>query len=155
MRLNPEIEGFESQNIEVDFGMWTGSKLLVNGQPAPKGSKRGEMLLTKDDGQQVAAAWKPQMLGLDVPQLSVEGRNIQMVEPLKWYQAVWGGLPVLLVFAGGLLGALAGVIAFTINAGVFRMKMNEVLKYAATGAISAAAGLVYFVLALLVSSMVG
>ena len=114
------IEGFEGQKIEVDSNMWTGSKLLVNGDPAPKGSKRGEMLLQRNDGQQVIATWKSQAFGFDVPQLVVDGKPISLVAPLQWYQWVWGGWPILLLFLGGALGAVAGLIGLSFNVRIFR-----------------------------------
>ena len=146
-----KIEGFEYQNIEAKVSFWSGPKLLVNGEPAPKGSKRGEMVLQRNDGKQVTARWKPQFLGLDVPQLVVGEKAIRLVEPLKWYQWIWGGWPVLLLFAGGALGAMAGMIAVAINARVFRAEMNDVLKYLVSGAVSILAVTAYFIAALIFS----
>ena len=148
------IEGFEGQKIEVNVSFWTGPKLLVNGAPAPKGSKRGEMLLQRNDGRQVVAGWKPQVLGFDIPQLVVDGNVVELVKPLQWYQWVWGGLPLLLVFTGGALGAAAGIVAFSINARLFRANLNELLKYLATGAVSVAAVIVYFIAALIFTLLI-
>ena len=86
MRYQTNIEGFEGQNKQVNLRFWSGPQLLVNGETAQKGDKRGEMLLQRNDGKQVTAAWKPQFLGLDIPQLAVDGKTIRFVEPLKWYQ---------------------------------------------------------------------
>jgi hypothetical protein len=132
MSYKANIDGFEGQNIEAAVGFWSGPKLLVNGEPAQKGSKRGEMILQRNDGKQVIATWKQQILGLDIPQLIVDGKTTNLVEPLKWYQLVWGGLPALLVFMGGALGALAGIIGFSINTKIFRTEMHDVLKYLAS-----------------------
>ena len=154
MSYPAKIEGFEYQNIEVQTGFWTGPRLLVNGEPAPKGSKRGEMILRRDDGRQVNASWKPQFLGLDVPQLVVDGRTVQLVEPLKWYQWVWGGWPIVLLFVGGALGAIAGMLGAVINARVFRAEISEILKYVVTGVVSILAVLVYFVAAISLSLMI-
>ena len=89
------IEGFEGQTLEMKpSGMWAGPQLLVNGQPAPKGPKRGQMLLRRTDGSEAVATWKPQFMGLDVPRLDVDGKQINVVEPLKWYAWVWSGLPI-------------------------------------------------------------
>lgn len=151
MGYTANIEGFEGQRIEVNVGFWSGPKLLVNGEPAPKGQKRGEMVLQRNDGRQVIASWKPQILGFDVPQLVVDGKAVNLVEPLKWYQWVWGGWPVILVFVGGALGAVAGVLGFSINARVFRTEMSEILKYVITGAVSVLAVVAYFVVALVLS----
>jgi hypothetical protein len=154
MSYPAKIEGFEYQNIEVQTGFWTGPKLLVNGEPAPKGSKRGEMILRRDDGRQVTASWKPQFLGLDVPQLVVDGRTVQLVEPLKWYQWVWGGWPIVLLFVGGAFGAIAGMLGAVINARVFRAEISEILKYVVTGVVSILVVVVYFVAAISLSLMI-
>ena len=159
MSYKVSIEGFEGQDIEVKTSFWLGPKLVVNGVPAPKGSKRGEMLLQRNDGRQVIARWKPQFMGLDVPQLIVDDKVINLVEPLKWYQGIWGGLPIVLVFVfiGGALGALgtiAGIIGFTINTKIFRTGMNSVLKYVITGVVSVLAVVAYFIAAMLFTMLI-
>lgn len=153
MSYKVNLEGFEGQDIEIKTGFWSGPKLLVNGQLAPKGSKRGEMLLQSNAGQQVVARWKPQFMGLDVPQLVANDQVINLVEPLKWYQWVWGGLPIALVFVGGALGAIAGIIGLTINAKVFRAEMNDTLKYVVSGVVSILAVVVYLIAAALFTTL--
>jgi hypothetical protein len=154
MQYPVQIQGFESQSIEVKApGLFSGPKLLVNGQPAPKGPKRNQMALHRDDGAEAVAVWKPRLLGLDVPQIAVDGETIQVVEPLPWYQWLWSALPVLLVFAGGAIGAFAGVLALFVNIKLFRSSLNGVVKYLATAAASFAAVLVYFVLATMISAV--
>jgi hypothetical protein len=155
MNYSVNLEGFEGQNIEVKISAWKGPKLLVRGEPAQKGKKRGEMILQRNDGKQVIATWKPQFMGLDVPQLVIDGRTISLMEPLKWYQWVWSGLPILLLFVGGAIGALIGIISFSINAKVFRMKFNGIMKYVVSGIISILAVVLYFVLATIFVMLVG
>jgi hypothetical protein len=145
------LEGFEGQKIEVQVSFWTGPKLLVNGMPAPKGAKAGEMLLQRNDGRQVAAAWKMQLFGLDVPQLVVDGKTIQFVGPLKWYQWIWGGWPIALLFLGGALGAVAGMLAFWANTKIFRSEMTPALKYLVTGVVSVGMVGLYLVMATILS----
>jgi hypothetical protein len=154
MNYSTKINGFEGQNIEVKVSFWSGPKLLINGEPAQKGTKRGEMFIQRNDGKQVTASWKPQLFGLDVPQLVVDGNIVNLVEPLKWYQWVWGSWPILLLFIGGALGALAGLISVTINAKVFRTEMNDVLKYLVSGVVSVLTVIAYFITAIIVSSLI-
>jgi hypothetical protein len=151
MSYSTGIEGFEGQNVEVKTSFWTGPKLLINSAPAPKGKKRGEMLLQRNDGRQVSAVWRQQFMGFDVPQLIVDGKVINIVEPLPWYQWLWVSLPILLVFMGGIPGTIIGIIAFTINAKTFRTELNDILKYLATGAVSILAAIIYFIVALLIT----
>jgi len=154
MSYKVSIEGFEGQDIEVKTSFWSGPKLVVNGVPAPEGNKRGEMLLQRNDGRQIIARWKPQFIGLDVPQLIVDEKVINLAEPLKWYQWIWGGLPIALVFIGGALGAITGIIGFTINTKIFRTGMNSVLKYVITGVVSVLAVVAYFIAAMLFTMLI-
>jgi hypothetical protein len=156
MTTQIELEGFEGQMIEVKPpGFLSAAKLLLNGQNAPKGPKRGQMLLHKNDGTEVIASWQPSMMGLDMPKLVVDGDVIEIVKPLEWYEMVWGALPILLVFLGGLLGAVAGIIGFSINTKVFRSELNTAVKFLITGAVSLGAGIVYLVLVTLLTLMIG
>ena len=69
MKYAVNLQGFEGQTIELQTqGMLSGPKLLVNGKPASKGEKRGEMLLRRNDGKEVVA--KFQTAFLDVPKFS-------------------------------------------------------------------------------------
>lgn len=153
MGYSVNLEGFEGQSIVVEPpGLITNVQLLVNGQPAPKGKKRGEMLLRRNDGKDVVASWKYNFL--DVPNLIVDGKTITVVPPLKWYEWAWNGLPILLVTFGGALGGLIGAIVFGFNLKIFRSSGNPLAKYALTGAISAGAFIVYFILAVLISAAI-
>ncbi len=148
------LEGFEGQKIEVKVSFWTGPKLYINGVLAPKGLRRGEMVLQRNDGRPVYAAWRPQFLGLDVPQLVVDGKVISLAPPLKWYQWVWSALPVLLVFWGGLMGGIFGIIAFSINTSIFRSTRSDAYKYILAGVVSILATLIYLVLATIISILI-
>lgn len=149
------LKGFEGQSIEVvPPGTFSSAKLLVNGQPAAKGPKRGQLLLHRNDGTEVIASWKPSMMGFDMPKLVVGDEVVEVVKPLAWYEMVWGGLPILLLFIGGLFGAVAGIIAFSINTKIFRTEMNTAVKYLLSGAISAGAVIIYLILAVLFTLVV-
>jgi hypothetical protein len=139
------LEGFEGQTIEVQSGGFIqGAKLLINGEPAPKGPKRNTMLLRRNNGQELVAAWKPQLF--DVPQLVVEGKTIALVKPLQWYEWLLCLLPVLLVFAGGALGAVCGLVAFYINTQLFRSNQGQPVKILGALLVAVAATIVYLVL---------
>jgi hypothetical protein len=143
------IPGFEGQSLVVKPpGAFSAVQLLVNGQPAQQGAKRGEMLLRANDGREVLAKWKPSFL--DLPALDVGGQTVRYVEALKWYQYVWSGLPILMIFAGGVLGAVFGIGGFMLNTRVFRSNLSKPLQYAAVFGISAVVFAIYLVLALLI-----
>lgn len=156
MEYPVQIEGFEGQSIEIKSpGFFSGPKLLIDGQPAPKGPKRNQMLLRQSDGTEKVASWQPRFLGLDVPDLVVDGQTISVVDSLKWYEWVWCVLPLALIFVGGLIGAFVGFAGFFINSKLFRSSMNGAAKYLAGGAVSLAALITYVILALMVTSAIG
>lgn len=151
-----KLEGFEGQRLELQpAGVFAGPKLLVNGHPAAQGPKRGQMALRRNDGREVVAAWKPQFLGLDVPQLVVDGRSVRVVEPLPWYVWLWSALPILLVFLGGALGALAGFIGFAINTKLFRSSWPVAAKFGLTAVVSLVTVVIYFGVATLIYIAIG
>jgi hypothetical protein len=87
MTYQVNLRGFEGHKIEVQQrGVFSGHKLLIDGQPAPKGPKRGQMTMRRNDGAEVLVVWKPAVLGLDVPQLQVGDETIKLVQALQWYE---------------------------------------------------------------------
>jgi hypothetical protein len=156
MKYPVSIEGFEASQIAVETpGFFASAKLLVNGQPAPKGSKRGQYLLHRNDGAEVTAKLKNIFLD-PVPQVVINDQQvIKVVEPLKWYQWLWAALPIVLVFIGGALGAVLGLIATSFNTRIFRSDMNVFAQFVIVAVISIAAVVAYFMVALLISGIVG
>ena len=151
-----KLDGFEGQTLEVQPpGVLSGPKLLVNGQPAPAGPKRGQMALRRNDGREVLVRWRPQILGMDVPQLYVDGYVVNVVPPLPMYVWLWSALPVLLVLIGGALGAVAGFIAFAINTRIFRTSLPGLGKYSLSLLVSLLSVVVYLAVATLLYSAAG
>jgi len=119
------LEGFERQVIEVQSaGLMSNRKLLVNGEPAPKGPKRGQMRLTRDDGREVIARWKFS-LGGDV--LEVDGETIQVSEPYRWWEWMLLALPAGLA-AAGIMGWLFAAIPMAIGGALFRSERSPKQK---------------------------
>jgi len=145
MKYIVNLDGFEGQKIEVQpAGFLGGAKLLVNEAEARKGEKRGEMILTRNDGSEVVAAWRNNFL--DVPNLMVEGKLIHVAKPLAWYEWVWNAWPIVLLFGGGALGGLFGALAVVTNLAVFRSQQNTLPRYLLTGTISILAVAAYLIL---------
>ena len=155
MKYRVEIPGFESQEVLVEqAGFFKGAKVYLNGQQAEKGSKWGSLGLTRDDGTQVDARMVNNMVD-PIPSIMVDGEKYHPTEPLSWLQYIWAGWPVILLFVGGFLGALVGIIAGLINGRIFRMELSTPLKYIITGVIAVGGVGVYFVLAMIVTILVG
>jgi hypothetical protein len=71
--------------------------------------------------------------------------TIQVVPALQWYQYIWMGLPIVLLFMGGAVGGFCGGLAAVTSSRIFRSERAEATKYALTGLISLAAFFSYFV----------
>lgn len=130
MQYSVPLQGVEVSQVKVELpGLFSGAKLVVNGMPAPKAAKRGEYIIHRDDGSQMTARLKNKFLD-PVPDVVINGETIKIVDPLKWYQWIWAGLPILLIFVGGLLGAGLGLVATSINTRIFRSDTIGVGQYA-------------------------
>ena len=72
----------------------------------------------------------------------------------QWYEHLWLGLPIALVAVGGAIGGACGGAAWALNCSVFSKTQHPVLRYVWTGLISAAAVIVYLILATLIMSLI-
>jgi hypothetical protein len=146
MKYPVDLEGFEGRTIEVQYSFLRGAKLLVDGEPAPKGQYSGTFVLSRNDGRELLAAWKPRFP--DVPQLVVAGKVINVVRPLMIYEWVWCGLPLPLVFLPDFLtGLLVGMLGLWANIQVFRTGLRTLAKYgAALGVTLLSAGFYYLLM---------
>jgi hypothetical protein len=143
------IPGFEGRKIELrPAGAFTGVKLFVDGEQV-KG-KWGKFSLRRNDGTEAQAQLRSNIVD-PIPQLVVDGKVYASVKPLAWYEMVWSGLPILLLFVGGALGAFCGLVAAYSNSRIFRTGMHPALKYLVTGAISVAALVIWLIAAVLVN----
>ncbi len=149
MQIPVNARGFENRGLMVDTGnFWSSPVLMIDNMPAPKGAKRGQYLLRRNDGVEATAYWSKTNFLDSVPQIVIDGETFTLAEPLKWYHWVWMGLPVMLVFVGGALGAFIGLMAVALNSRVFRSEQRGILKYVFTGIVSAVAIGIYAVAAI-------
>jgi hypothetical protein len=152
MQYSISTDGFEGQDLKVEYYFWSKPILLINGEPAHSGSSENEMILHRTDGKQVSASWKPLFMKWDAPQLILDGKVIIWTKPLKWYEFLWCSMSFFL----GLLmvaGFITGIFGFPINIKIFRTQPNNFLKYFTTGIISVFFSILIpiFLFALLVS----
>lgn len=157
VRYPVAASGFRRRTVEIETsGFFTGANLLQDGERAPKGPKRGTYLLTRDDGTSAVARLKTSAFMVDpVPAMEIDGQRFHAVRPLRWYEMVWIGLPVLLIFVGGALGAVVGAVAASASATVFRSDRPAAVRYGLTGGLSILSVIVYIVLASVFLSLIG
>ena len=148
MRYQIILKGFEGRTIEVQPpGLLSGAQLLLDGEPAPRGANRGEMLLRRNDGKDVVVKFKG--FFLDVPNLVVDGEVIQVVQPLKWYQWVWICLPLLIMIRGGIISPFIAFMAIALNLSLFRKGESSLVKFGLTGLVSVSALALFLALSFL------
>ena len=148
MLQNVDVPGFEGRQVAVQpAGMFSSSKLFLDGQPAPAGRQRGQYLLRRNDGRDVVASFKGGFPD-PTPVLVVDGQTLRLAEPLAWYEWVWAGFPLLLILVGGAIGGGLGAGAMTLNAHIFRSGLNGIVKYALSALVSLACITVWLLIAL-------
>jgi hypothetical protein len=148
------LEGLSGHKVEVELqGAFHAPRILVDGQPAAKGSKRGQYMLPGTDGHESAVELKTSFLD-PVPHVLWAGKKITLADALKWYQWIWCAFPVLLLFVGGAIGGALGGLGVTLNVRIMRSDMSGVLRYAITALISVAALGIYLVVAVLFLSAI-
>jgi hypothetical protein len=153
MKFIVPIEGMQKGKVTVVLeGIFSNPRLMVDNMPAAPGTKKGEFIIPKNDGKEITANFKNRFMDA-VPNIVVDGKEIILVEPLKWYQWIWAGLPVLLVFGGGAIGGAVGFIAASISARIFRSDVNIAGQYAIVALVSAGTLAVYFILAYVFTAM--
>ena len=85
----------------------------------------------------------------------VKAQTIELARPLAWYEYLWMAIPIALVFVGGGLGALFGLVAVYSSARIFRSDRGTAAKYGLSALISLGAALAFFVAALVVQLLIG
>ena len=146
MEFPLSVPGFEGRNLTVKAaGLFSGPKIFIDGEPAGKGPKAGQLVLRRNDGSQAIARLRNNIID-PVPTITIDEKPVKVAEPLKWYEWLWAGLPVVLVFVGGLLGGLCGGVAAYANGHILRSGLNGVVKFLVTGAISFVAVVIYLIL---------
>jgi hypothetical protein len=137
--------GFEGRGLAVRLpGVFSNPKVVLDG--AEVKGERGRFQLRDNRGGMVEAKLKSNFLDA-VPRVEIGARVLELAPPLPWYAYVWSALPVVLIFVGGALGGACGALAAFVNARIFRSERGTAAKYAITGAISAAAVVLYVIVA--------
>jgi hypothetical protein len=144
MRIPLEINGV-SGSLEVEPAGWfRPARLFLDGQPAPKGPKRNQYLISQDDG--ISKLLQLKQVFIDpVPQVLLDGELIQLAEPLSVFQWIWSAIPIVLIFLGGAIGGGIGGAAFWINTRIFRSEMSNTEQYILCGLVSGIAFFVYLI----------
>ena len=145
MEIPIKDERFEGQELVVKTaGFFKGPHLLLNGNPL-KG-KRGRYSVRNKADNEISVTLKYNWFD-PIPKVKIEDKEIELARPIKWYEYIWMGLPIILVFLGGVLGAGIGIFATWSSARIFRSDRGICSKYILSAIISIIAVIVFFILA--------
>jgi hypothetical protein len=123
------LKGFGSQKIELEVsGVLGNTRILVNGIPAEKGNRQGEFILYYPDGDRVSLYLQNTFFDI-IPKIQVNGQIIEILPPITWIQYMIAGLGFILIFSGGGIGGLLGMVSFIINIRLLRSIQAPVLRY--------------------------
>ena len=127
-----QIPGFEDHEILLKPTMLAMPKLLFDGKPVKRDKPSKLFALTSNEGLIAKINLRPSFFD-PLPKIWVDDEKLTLAPPLKWYQWVWMGIPlVALTVLGGAIGAFIGLLALTINIKVFRSRLPVILRYMLT-----------------------
>jgi hypothetical protein len=142
---------FEGQILSVETGgFFRGARVLHNGNPVEK--RKGRYLVHTNRGERVLIRLKGNFLD-PIPKVIFGNETIVLARPLTWYEYIWIGFPILLVFAGGAIGGLVGGMATYASARIFRSDRGALTKYGITSLISVVSVVAFVILVLAAQQM--
>jgi Zn-dependent protease len=153
MRIEIKHPAFKAQRLSVETAsIFTGPKLKLNGTVAKRSGR--SYLVISDTGQEVAVKVLYNFLD-PIPKVKIGEETIELAKPLKWYEYMWIGIPMLLVFAGGALGGFVGAGSTVVNGRIFRSDRGALSKYALAAVTTVAGTALFFVIAVAIQIAIG
>ncbi len=156
--FNLNIPGLEDKNLLIRGSYWKGPQLIVDGtliKPAKKKQFNRIRIYNFEDVRGTAKEIIIKTAFLDaIPAVYVDGNRIEFERQLSWYEYVWIGIPVILLFEGGALGMIIGGIATFENSILFRKIRNVFLRYFITAINTAFSFYFFFVIIGLLISLI-
>ncbi|HEY9060805.1 MAG TPA: hypothetical protein VIO64_09935 [Pseudobacteroides sp.] len=143
-----------SPKIELQLASFIqGIKLYVDGKEIKKSADPGKpYLVNMKNGEMKKIFIKVKFFDY-IPSVIVDGKEILIAPKLQTYHYIIGGIPMLIVFLGGAIGAMVGFAGMMINYKIFRSKMNAALKILSVAGITLAVYITYLGLAFLIGNM--
>ena len=121
------LYGYPNDTFEIEHSAMTGKvKITKNGVELKQSTEKGKPFLLIQENGVVEHLYVKGSFPDFAPFLELNGEKIEIVEKLKWYQYAIGGLPMLLIFVGGLIGGGIGGGLSAYNFSVFRGDNTEI-----------------------------
>jgi hypothetical protein len=155
MKYKFQLPDFPNSNFEIESSIWTGkSKLLKDNVQVEQSKEKGRPFLIPIGTGDLIKAFPKHAFPDFVRTLEINGIKHQIVEKLKWFQYVLGGLPILLLFAGGTIGGAIGAFGAFTNFNIFREEGSEASKYIKVIGVVLATYTLYFIIAIIISTLI-
>lgn len=151
------LYGYPNDTFEIEHSAMTGKvKITKNGVELKQSTEKGKPFLLIQENGVVEHLYVKGSFPDFAPFLELNGEKIEIVEKLKWYQYAIGGLPMLLIFVGGLIGGgIGGSFRQPIIFRYFVGDNTEVMKYVKVIGITILGFVVYLVLSGLIVNAIG
>jgi len=125
------LPDFPNDKFEFENNIFSGKATLKqNGILVEQSKEKGKPFLIKRANDEIVKAFpKANIPDISAQSLSINNQKHRMAEKLKWYEYVIGGLPILIIFGGGIIGGMIGGAATVVNYTFFRGEDTTVNKY--------------------------
>jgi hypothetical protein len=147
-----EHDDFQGRNLAISTAGFFKSVCLLENDVKIKG-KRNKFTVNDNQGSPREINLKMNFLD-PIPKIEIDGTIIKLARSLTWYEYLWMGLPIMLIFVGGGLGAMFGFGATYISGRIFRSGRKVTFKYLLSGVVSISAVTAYFVLAVAIQYLI-
>ncbi|MEN5231870.1 hypothetical protein [Sphingobacterium faecium] len=146
------LPDFPDSNFQIEVSFWTGKQTLYKDEVlVERSSEKGKPFLVPDHNGDIVKAYPKATFPDIIPVLEINNLKYNIVEKLKWYQAVLAVMPFTLAFiGGGALGGGIGAVAALLNLQVLRNEKLGKISYLYVVNITIAAYAAYFFLALMI-----
>lgn len=157
MKHRFSLPAFPNSNFQIEVSFWTGKQILYKDEVLVERSVEiGKPFLIPDSNGKIVKAYPKAAFPDIIPVLEINNLKYNIVEKLKWYQAVLAVMPFSIVFiGGGALGGGIGAVAFMLNLQLLRNDDNGNLKYLKAIGVIIAAFAIYFLVSAVIWGWIG
>jgi hypothetical protein len=129
MKYQFRLPTIQNSIFELHASIWSGKyTLLKDGIPVERSTEKGRPFLIPDNAGREVRAY-PKRTSDFAPALEINGERFRVVRLLKWYQYAIGALPLGLLFIGGAMGGVVGVVGTMLSYEILRQDGSAAIKY--------------------------
>jgi hypothetical protein len=132
--------------------VFAGPRVFLNGELVKR--VKGTYSVQNDAGGEVKLKLQTGLVD-PIPAVLIDGEKVLVARPFEWYEYIWVGIPILLMFVGGALGGGIGAAATYVNGRLIRSNRSGISRYVLTGLVSVSAAVVFVVAATIFQVIVG